>query len=141
MKKLIKSTFYQQNPSKLSEKDEEALKPVFEEILPKEKFTLQFESLSETETPITITQPEFMRRMKDMNGIGGGGMMMGNMPDMYNLVINSNHALVSKILNEKDGDKKKNLAKQATDLAMLSQNMLKGEALTSFIKRSVDLID
>lgn len=128
-------------PSKLSEKDEESLKPVFDEILPKEKFTVQFESLSETETPITITQPEFMRRMKDMNGIGGGGMFMGNMPEIYNLVVNSNHPLVSKILNEKDEEKKKNLAKQATDLAMLSQNMLKGESLTRFIKRSIELID
>ena len=129
-------------PSKLSEKEEEKLKPVFEEVLDKEKFTVQFESMSETDAPITITQPEFMRRMQDMNKIGGGGgMFMGNLPEMFNLVINSNHPLVGKILKEKDGDKQKNLAKQAADLAMLSQNMLKGEALTKFIKRSVSLID
>ena len=129
-------------PSKLSEKEEESLKPVFEEVVNKEKFTVQFESLSEKDNPITITQPEFMRRMSDMNKIGGGGgMFMGNMPEMYNLVVNSNHPLVSKILNEKDEEKKKSLAKQAADLAMLSQNMLKGESLTKFIKRSIELID
>lgn len=129
-------------PSKLSEKDEEKLKPVFEEVVPKDKFTVQFESMGETENPITITQPEFMRRMKDMNKMGGGGMgmMMGEMPDMFNLVVNSNHPLVSKILNEKDEKKQKSLAKQASDLAMLSQSMLKGEELTKFIKRSIELI-
>jgi len=129
-------------PSKLSEKEEEQLKPVFEGVLPKEKFTVQFESMSETDAPMTITQPEFMRRMKDMNSVGGGGgaMFMGNMPEMYNLVVNSNHPLISTILNEKKEEKKKELVKQATDLAMLSQSMLKGEALTSFIKRSIELI-
>jgi len=97
--------------------------------------------MSESDTPITITQPEFMRRMKDMNSIGGGsGMFMGNMPEMYNLVVNSNHPLISTILNEKKEVKKKELAKQATDLAMLSQSMLKGEALTKFINRSIELI-
>ncbi|MEQ9062579.1 MAG: molecular chaperone HtpG [Vicingaceae bacterium] len=129
-------------PSKLSEKEEEALKPVFEGVVNKEKFSVQFESLSESDSPITITQPEFMRRMSDMNKVGGGGgMFMGNMPDIYNLVVNSNHPLVGKILQEKDEEKKKNLAKQAADLAMLSQNMLKGESLTKFIKRSIELID
>ena len=128
-------------PSKLSDKDEEKLKPVFEEVLPKEKFMVQFESMSESDSPITITQPEFMRRMNDMNKIGGGGgMFMGNMPEMYNLVVNSNHPLISTILNEKKEEKQKELAKQATDLAMLSQSMLKGEALTKFIKRSIELI-
>lgn len=127
-------------PSKLTEKDEENLKPVFEKVLPKEKFTVQFESMSESDSPITITQPEFMRRMKDMSKMGGGGMFMGNMPEMYNLVVNSNHPLISTILNEGTEEKKEALAKQATDLAMLSQSMLKGEALTKFIKRSIELI-
>jgi molecular chaperone HtpG len=83
-----------------------------------------------------------MRRMKDMNQLGGGGAMgfYGNMPDMYNLVVNSNHPLISKILSETVTDKQVNLAKQATDLALLSQGLLKGESLTNFIKRSVDLI-
>jgi molecular chaperone HtpG len=127
-------------PSKLTEKDEEKLKPVFENVLPKEKFTVQFESMSESDSPITITQPEFMRRMKDMSKMGGGGMFMGNMPEMYNLVVNSNHPLISTILNEGTEEKQEALAKQATDLAMLSQSMLKGEALTKFIKRSIELI-
>lgn len=138
MDKLIEKD--EKIPSKLSEKEEEKLKPVFEEVLPKEKFTVQFESMNETESPVTITQPEFMRRMKDMNKVGGGGMFMGNMPEMYNLVVNSNHPLISVILNEENKDKQIELARQAADLAMLSQSMLKGEALTKFIRRSIEMI-
>jgi len=128
-------------PSKLTEDDEKALKPVIEEVLPKEKFTVNFVSMSEKDQPMTITQAEFMRRMKDMSAVGGGGMMgMGNMPEMYNLAVNANHPLISKILSEKDGNKQKDMAKQAADLALLSQNLLKGEELSKFIKRSVELI-
>jgi molecular chaperone HtpG len=87
-----------------------------------------------------ITRPEFMRRMKDMNQLGGGMGFYGNLPEMYNLVVNSNHPLISKILSESDKDKQSNLAKQAADLALLSQGLLKGESLTKFIKRSVELI-
>jgi molecular chaperone HtpG len=88
-----------------------------------------------------ITRPEFMRRMKDMNQLGGGAMSFyGNMPEMYNLVVNTNHPLISRILEEKDVDKQTSLTKQATDLALLSQGLLKGEGLTNFIKRSVELI-
>jgi len=96
--------------------------------------------LSEKDQPVIITQPEFMRRMKDMSKLGGGMDYMGNMPDSYNLVVNSNHKVVSDILNEKDNNKQENLVKQVTDLAKLSQNLLKGQELTDFIKRSVDLI-
>lgn len=128
-------------PSKLTEDDENKLKPVIEEILPKDKFTVNFVSLSEKDQPMTITQAEFMRRMKDMSAVGGGGMMgMGNLPDAYDLKVNANHPLISKILNEKDANKQKEMAKQAADLAMLSQNLLKGEELSKFIKRSVELI-
>ena len=128
-------------PSKLSEDDENALKPVIEEVLPKESFTVNFVSLSEKDQPMTITQAEFMRRMKDMSAIGGGGMMgMGNLPESYELKVNGNHPLISKILAEKDDKKKKEMTKQAADLALLSQNLLKGEALSNFIKRSVKLI-
>jgi molecular chaperone HtpG len=88
-----------------------------------------------------ITRPEFMRRMKDMSALGGGMNFYGNMPEMYNLVVNSNHPLISRLLNETDDGKKKTLAKQASDLALLSQGLLKGEQLTNFIKRSVELID
>ncbi len=139
--KLIKKD--EEIPSKLTEDDEKKLKPVIEAAVPKEKFTVVFESMSETDQPFTITQSEFMRRMKDMNAVGGGGGMMGmgNMPEMYNLVVNANHPLVSKILNESEEGKQKSMAKQAADLALLSQNLLKGEALSSFIKRSVELIN
>ncbi len=128
-------------PSKLSEKDEEKLKPVIESVVKKEQFMVQFESMNEKEAPVLITEPEFMRRMKEQSAVGGGGMMgMGNMPDMYNLVINSNHPLISKILEETDESKQKEMTKQATDLALLSQNLLKGEDLTNFIKRSTESI-
>lgn len=129
-------------PSKLDEKEQEALKPVIEEVVDKAKFNVQFESMSETDQPMTIVQPEFMRRMKDMQAVGGGGMAMfgGSMPDTYNLVINTNHPLISKILNEKDAKKQADLTKRTADLALLSQNMLKGEELTNFINQSLELI-
>jgi len=127
--------------SKLSEDEQKKIQPVIEEVIEKDKFTVVFENLSETDAPMLITRPEFMRRMKDMNQLGGGGMgWYGNMPDMYNLVVNTNHPLVGKILNEEDKDKQSSLAKQAADLALLSQGLLKGEALTKFIKRSVEMI-
>jgi molecular chaperone HtpG len=137
--KLIKKEEAQ--PSKLSEAEQKLLQPIVEGVVPKEKFIVMFESLSEKDAPMLITKPEFMRRMKDMSAMGGGGMnFYGSMPDMHNLVINSNHPLITKILNEKDADKQKQLTKQAADLAMLSQGLLKGEELTKFIKRSVELI-
>lgn len=137
--KIIKKE--EEQPSKLSEEDQKALKPIVEETVPKERFTVVFESLSEKDAPMLITKPEFMRRMKDMSAMGGGMAFYGSMPEMHNLVVNSNHPLISKILNEKNLDKKKQLTKQTADLAMLSQGLLKGEELTKFIKRSVDLID
>lgn len=129
-------------PNKLSEKEQEKLKPVIEEVMDKAKFNVQFESMSEKDQPMTIVQPEFMRRMKDMQAVGGGGMAMfgGAMPDIYNLIINSNHPLISKILNEKDKKKQKEITKMTADLALLSQNMLKGEELTKFITKSIELI-
>ena len=127
--------------SKLNEEQQNQLRPIIEETVSKEQFMVQFENLSEKDAPMLITKPEFMRRMKDMNQLGGGSMgFYGSMPDMYNLVVNSNHPLISRILEEKDVVKQKNLTKQATDLALLSQGLLKGEGLTNFIKRSVELI-
>jgi molecular chaperone HtpG len=127
--------------SKLTEDQQKELRPIIEGVVPKEQFMVQFENLSEKDAPMLITRPEFMRRMKDMNQLGGGAMgFYGNMPDMYNLVVNSNHPLISKILEEKNTDKQKDLTKQATDLALLSQGLLKGESLTNFIKRSVELL-
>ncbi len=139
IEKLIKKD--EALPSKLSEEEQTALKPVFESTLPAGKFTVQFESLSEKDQPMLITQPEFMRRMKEMSATGGGGMnFMGGFPETYNLVVNSNHPLISKIAAEKDVEQQKLLSKQSTDLALLSQGMLKGEELTKFIKRSIELI-
>lgn len=137
--KLIKKD--DELPSKLTEDQQKSLKPIIEGVVPKEKFTVIFENLSEKDQPMIITQPEFMRRMKEMSALGGGGMnFMGNMPEMYTLVVNSNHPLISKILLDPNEENRKRLAKQATDLAMLSQNLLKGEELTKFIKRSVEMI-
>lgn len=138
--KLIKKD--EKQPSKLSEEEIKQLQPVIEGVVPKEQFMVVFESLSEKDAPMLITRPEFMRRMKDMNAVGGGGMSFyGNLPEMYNLVVNSNHPLITRLLNESDAGKKQTLAKQASDLALLSQGLLKGEQLTNFIKRSVELID
>ena len=127
-------------PSKLSEKEQEKLKPVFEKVVGQEHYTVIFENLSEKDLPVLITQPEFMRRMKDMSKLGGGMDYMGTMPDAYNLIVNTNHPVISNILNEKDEKKQQTLAKEVTDLAKLSQNLLKGQDLTDFIKRSVELI-
>ena len=128
-------------PSKLTEEQQKELQPIIEKNIDKEKYHVVFESLSETDMPVMITQPEFMRRMKDMSKLGGGGMSyMGNLPDSYNLVINSNHKIVGQITEAKDEKKQNNLIKQIVDLALLSQNLLKGESLTAFVKRSVDII-
>ncbi|WP_423818510.1 molecular chaperone HtpG [Salinimicrobium sp. TIG7-5_MAKvit] len=127
--------------SKLNEEEKEKLKADFEKVVPKEKYTVQLEALDSNAAPLIITQPEFMRRMKEMQQTGGGGMFgMGNMPEMYNLVVNTNHSLIGEILNTKTEKKQERLIKQSLDLARLSQNLLKGEELTSFIKRSFDMI-
>lgn len=127
--------------SKLSDEEKETLKSNFETVVAKEKYTVQLEAMDSNAAPIIVTEPEFMRRMKEMQQTGGGGMFgMGNMPEMYNLVVNTNHELMSQILEEKEEDKKKEMISQSVDLALLSRNLLKGEALTAFIKRSFDLI-
>lgn len=138
VEKLIKKEDAQ--VSKLSEDEQNKLKPIVEGVVTKEKYTVVFESLSESDAPMLITRPEFMRRMKDMQALGGGMSFYGSMPDMYNLVVNANHPLISKILNEADTTKQGQLAKQAVDLALLSQGLLKGEELTKFVKRSVEMI-
>lgn len=126
-------------PSKLDDKQKETLKPAFEKSADKAKFTVMFDNLSESDLPVLITQPEFLRRMKDMSALGGG-MGMGSLPEMYNLVVNSNHNLIYKMAMEENDEARENLAKQLTDLALLSQNLLKGEDLTRFIKRSVEIL-
>jgi molecular chaperone HtpG len=134
--KLIKKE--DEMPSKLSEEQKDQLKPVLEKHLDKQRFQLAFENLSETEHPMIITQPEFMRRMKDMSALGGMSYM-GNLPDSYMLVVNSNHPLVGKLLKETDEELRDKQARQLIDLALLAKNLLKGEQLTQFVKRSVDL--
>jgi len=126
--------------SKLDDKQQDKLKGYLEEIIPKDKFTLQLEALDSITVPFMITQPEFMRRMKDMQSTGGGGGMFGSMPEMYNVIVNTNSNLISNILSVKTKNKRERLIKQSLDLAKLSQNLLKGEDLTNFIKRSFDLI-
>ena len=127
-------------PPLLNEEQQKQLQPVFEKNIDKTRFHVLFESLGANDLPIVITQPEFMRRMKDMSAMGGGYSFMGNMPDSYNLVINSNHRLVSQLLDTKNETEQDTLSRQLIDLALLSQNLLKGEALAGFIKRSVDII-
>jgi molecular chaperone HtpG len=137
--KLIKKE--ETSISKLSDDEKEKLKTVLEGFVPKQKYSVQMEALDSNEAPFIITQPEFMRRMKEMSQSGGGGMFgMGNMPEMYNLVVNTNSELASNILNSNDTANQENLVKQALDLAKLSQNLLKGEELTAFVKRSFELI-
>ena len=127
--------------SKLSDEEKETLKTFLTETVPSEKFTVQLEAMDSKANPFVITEPEFMRRMKEMQQTGGGGMFgMGNMPEMYNLIVNTNHELVSEILNTKTQKKKERLVNQALDLAKLSKNLLKGEDMTAFIKRSYDMI-
>ena len=124
--------------SKMSEEEKESLKPLIETVVPGDKYTIQLEAMDSNGLPFVLTQPEFMRRMKEMQQTSGG--MMGSFPEMYTLLVNTNHELVGQILQTKTAKKRERLIQQALDLARLSQNLLKGEALTAFIKRSVDLI-
>ena len=127
--------------SKLTEDEKTKLDELLKEVLPSEKFSVQLEAMDSDAAPFIITQPEFMRRMKEMQQTGGGGMFgMGNMPEMYNLVVNTNSELVNEILNTKTAKKRERLINQSLDLAQLSQGLLKGEALTKFIKRSYEMI-
>ncbi|MFN5982948.1 MAG: molecular chaperone HtpG [Fluviicola sp.] len=126
-------------PSKMSEDDQTALKPLFETAVNAEKFKVEFKSMSETDAPIIITQPEFIRRMMEQQKYGGGGFF-GAFPETYNLVVNSNHEKINAIVGLTSEEDKTTKVKQLTDLAMLAQGMLKGEELSSFIERSISFI-
>ncbi|NYJ28310.1 molecular chaperone HtpG [Allomuricauda sp. ARW1Y1] len=127
--------------SKLSDEEKEKLKKEIEEVTKDKGYTIQMEAMESTASPFIITEPEFMRRMKEMQRTGGSGMFgMGNMPDMYNLIVNTNHELVSEILNTKTAKKRERLINQSLDLARLSKGLLKGEELTNFISRSYEMI-
>jgi len=121
----------------LSDEQKESLKTAIESSVDKEKYTVQLEDMSASDSPFVITQPEFIRRMKDMQQTGGGMFGMGGFPEMYNLVVNTNSGLATEILNKPE-EEKTALINQALDLAKLSQNLLKGKELTDFIKRSFD---
>ncbi|QWX84454.1 molecular chaperone HtpG [Cellulophaga sp. HaHaR_3_176] len=128
--------------SKLSEEEKETLKKELEETIANKSYTIQLEAMDSSASPFIITEPEFMRRMKEMQQTGGGGGMfgMGNMPEMYNLIVNTNSELVSEILSTKTAKKKERLINQSLDLARLSKGLLKGEELTNFIKRSYEMV-
>ena len=125
--------------SKLSETETTQLKEVIEKTIANNSYTIQTEALDSAAEPFIITQPEFMRRMKEMQAMGGN-TMFGSFPDSYNLIVNTNSEVVSKILNESNDETKNSLIKQALDLAKLSQGLLKGEELTAFVKRSFENI-
>ncbi len=125
-------------PSKLSDEQKDKLKPLLQKHLDQQQFQVTFENLSESDHPMVITQPEFMRRMKDMSAVGGMSYM-GNLPDSYMLVVNSNHRLIGKLLGEENAELQEKQIKQLVDLALLAKNLLKGEQLTRFVQRSVDL--
>lgn len=134
--KLIQKT--DEIPSKLSKEEEEKLKPVFEGAINKEKYHIQFESMSEDDAPIIITQPEFIRRMMEQQKMGGAGFF-GAFPENYNMVVNANHPKIGSLLSKSE-DEQGQTVKQLTDLALLSQGMLKGEALNEFIERNIEQI-
>lgn len=126
--------------SKLTDDEKKQLEDLLKEVIPSEKFTVQLETMDSDAAPFIITQPEFLRRMKEMQATGGGMFGMGNMPEMYNLVVNTNSDLVGDILNTKTRKKQERLINQSLDLARLSQGLLRGEELTNFIKRSYEMI-
>jgi molecular chaperone HtpG len=136
--KLIKKE--EEQPSRLSDKEKEVIKGVFEKTVDTGKFVILLESMSEKDPPVSITQPEFMRRMKDMSKLGGGMLFMKDMPENYNFVINTNHPVMSKLIGMDDEEEQNRVAKQLKDLALLSQQMLTGEDLTNFVKRSVEIL-
>ena len=127
-------------PSKLDDEQKKQLQELIEKQVDKQKFTISFESLSETEQPMLITQPEYMRRMKEMSAMGGGMSYMGELPDHYNLVVNTNHPVIGRMLSESQGEKQEEIIKHIFDLSLLAQNLLKGKDLAEFIKRSTEMV-
>ena len=123
----------------LSEADQTKVKEIFEKIVT-ENHTVQVQAMPVDEMPVTLTLSEFMRRMKEMAMSGGGGMYGMNLPDQYNVIVNANHSLIQKILDIKDEETQKQLAQQAYDLSLLSQNLLEGKALSSFVERSLSFM-
>lgn len=129
--------------SVLSKEEAEKLKELFKVEMPDLHATVEVKGLSECTAPVVATRPEFMRRMKDMAMAGGGGMgsFYGNMPEEVTLTLNGNHKVFQKILQEGNADDQGKMVKSLTDLALLSQGLLKGNELTAFIARSVEMIE
>ena len=127
--------------SKLDDEQKKNLEELVKSIIGEDRFVVKLEAMDSKENPFIITNPEFMRRMKEMQQTGGGGMFgAGNMPEMYNLVINTNSEIISSIVNTKTKKKQERLINQSLDLAKLSHGLLKGEELTNFISRSFEII-
>jgi molecular chaperone HtpG len=131
------------NESVLSKDEQEKLKELFHVEIPDLHTTVEIKGLSTDAPPVIATRPEFMRRMKDMamNGGGGMGSFYGNFPEEVTLTINGNHAIYQKILKEDNKDQQEKFVKNLTDLALLSQGLLKGNELTTFINRSVEMME
>ncbi|QJD79083.1 molecular chaperone HtpG [Spirosoma rhododendri] len=125
------------NDSVLSTDDQTKLKELYEKTLDNKTLTITVAAMPADEMPVTITQPEFMRRMKDMSALSGEQSFYGNMPAMYNVAINANHPLIGRLLAETDEAAQQSLVKQTYDLALLAQNMLTGAELTAFVQRTV----
>ena len=128
-----------ENTTKISDKEKKSLEDIITKFIPKEKYTVKLEALDSSQFPFVLTQPEFMRRMKEMQNTGGNSMF-GSMPEMFNLIVNVNHPLIKQILKSKTQKKQENLITQTLDLAKLSQNLLKGKDLDEFINRSLTII-
>jgi molecular chaperone HtpG len=124
----------------LTEEQVTKVKSIFDKAINKPAYKVELESLNPDELPVTVTMDEFMRRMKDMAAMGGGMGFYGNMPDNYKVIVNGNHKLITRILQDEDETVQSQLAKQAFDLALLSQGLLTGAELTEFVNRSVNLI-
>ncbi len=126
----------------LTQEQQDKVKEIFAKAVNKPGMEVVIESLSPDEQPVTITMDEWMRRMKDMAAMGGGGGMCfyGAMPDRYKVAVNANHPLISRMATTEDGAQQEKLARQAFDLALLAQGLLNGQALTDFVARSVELL-
>ncbi len=130
----------EQNEQSLDEEQATSVKTIFEGAIQKPNMTVNIEYLSPEALPVTVTMDEFMRRMKDMSKMGGGMSFYGSMPDQYKVSVNGNHPLIHKILQTDDENTRAQLAKQAFDLALISQGLLTGADLTEFVQRSVNMI-
>ncbi len=140
VEQLIKKDDSEKN-GLLDEKQKESLKSMVEGLVDAKKYSVTIDNLDANEDPVIVTMPEFMRRMKEMEATGGGGFYgMANLPETYNLIWNANHELTKKVMEEGDAEKQKALIKQANDLALLNQQLLRGEDLQNFVKRSYDMM-